>query len=64
MTDQNLFRPSVVPSKNGGLLLISYDGQRIPIPDAEIEPLIEDLRAVRAKQAKADCLAMARGSVA
>jgi len=58
--DSTLFRPSVAPSRKGGLLLIAYDGSRLVVPDDEVEALIEDMRAVRAKQAKDDCLRIAR----
>jgi hypothetical protein len=54
-----LFRPSVAPSRNGGLLLISYDGSRMVVPDDEVEALIEDMRSVRYAQAKADCFRIA-----
>ena len=58
VTQSNLLRPDVAPSKNGGIVLIGRDGSRVHVPDSEVEALIEEMESVRRRQLRAECNAI------
>lgn len=53
--DADLFAPGVMPSKSGGLILVSPAGNQVRIPDSEVETTIERMQTVRRLQLRADC---------